>query len=475
MKAWHRSTATLILAFLGSLCAPCAATNVVRPNTGASAGVGPGAPLNAGAAAGASGALAADPSALAGLSGAPLVGAMPEVALPPTGVLAEIATAGLELRATAAETAAPAQSPAGATTFDVHAGAAANPASVVTVSQSGAHVSGSPGAAADGVPLQSVRGQDTRRLLEHFQVLEAAFGLKRGDSNLNPGHALAADILGNFAADMLDMADRVPYDAHIYEHVLGKAAAALDGWADHVDGGRAVPRPQLRLDERDPLYQPGEREITLAVYPVAGDPMQLGHLLVGLNAAQQFGADMVTWVGAGDDPRKPKMTPAQTRIPILEATLARFGGLFGHSRIAQGTNFKGELNVFRIMALNPFQPMRVIYMAGDDHYARTKPDGSLDVIGELENNLANLMIGHNPLIHRIEVAFIRRTLPKVILPGDPNYIATAFPQHWLEHVGFEASSTDIRTKGLYYLMHAVGYQLALAAGLYGLGAGAKPS
>ena len=239
-----------------------------------------------------------------------------------------------------------------------------------------------------------------------------------------------------------------------------------------LESDRALARIQLRLDahEIDPSLSvrlsgadpeiASATHVRIAVYPVAADPFQWGHLLIALRAVGDLGVDKIVFVLAGDDPRKPTMTPVERRHPMGRDVLAVFEPFFAYSPIAVGTTLDGETNIFRILALNSERRVDAWYMVGDDHYRLVDKKGNPDTLPKLERNYAAAM-GHSPTLHALKVAFIKRKHPAEEVP-------TTLEVRFLDHVGFDASSTQVRG-GRHTLMPFAAYDAARRSpSLYGL-------
>jgi len=170
-----------------------------------------------------------------------------------------------------------------------------------------------------------------------------------------------------------DYADPEP---ELMETVAREADKALAKIQDRVNEGKIDPSAKIRVSASDPEAPLSHRPARIGVYPVAADPFQWGHLLIALRAVGELGVDKVVFVLAGDDPRKPAMTPVEQRHPMGREVLALFAPFFEYSSIAVGTTLDGETNIFRILALNPRQGVEAWYMVGDDHYRRLDKNGN---------------------------------------------------------------------------------------------------
>ena len=78
---------------------------------------------------------------------------------------------------------------------------------------------------------------------------------------------------------------------------------------------------------------------------------------------------------------------------------------------------------------------------------------------KLETNYSRDM-GHNTALHKLKVAFINREAPT-------EAVDTSLEVRFLAHVGFEASSTQVRN-GQHTLMPYAAFDHARQKGLYGV-------
>ncbi|MDD5302823.1 MAG: hypothetical protein PHS14_06895 [Elusimicrobia bacterium] len=302
-----------------------------------------------------------------------------------------------------------------------------------------------PAAANEMLPL-------TERLDELFKGLDAKYFLPEG----SPTAKVRARVRAELLAAARDYADPEP---ELMETVAREADKALVKIQDRINKGMIDPSAKIRVSESDPEVPFSYRPTRVGVYPVAADPFQWGHLLIALRAVGELSVDKVVFVLAGDDPRKPTMTPVEQRHPMGQEVLGIFAPFFEYSPIAVGTTLDGETNIFRILALNPQQGIEAWYMVGDDHYKLVDKNGNPDTLPKLERNYA-MDMGHNTALHQLKVAFINREAPTAVVP-------TGLEVRFLDHVGFEASSTQVRN-GHYTLMPHTAYDFARQKGLYGV-------
>jgi nicotinic acid mononucleotide adenylyltransferase len=314
-----------------------------------------------------------------------------------------------------------------------------------------ATAAGTPAAA----PAQAVapRAGEAARLHAIFARLDAEFPLPAA----SPTAQVRARVRGQLLAASREYAEP---EADILEIVAIESDRALSRIQVRLDAGDIDPSRTVRLSEDAPEIKDGAHA-HIGVYPVAADPFQWGHLLIALRAVGELGVDKVVFVLAGDDPRKPTMTPVALRHPMGREVLDVFAPFFAYSPIAVGTTLDGETNIFRILALNPGRRVDAWYMVGDDHYRLVDKKGNPDTLPKLEANFAKPM-GHSQTLHELKVAFIQRE-------GQTEEIPSPFDVRFLDHVGFDASSTMVRSGGRHTLMPYAAYDYARRKSLYGLG------
>ncbi|MBI2385310.1 MAG: hypothetical protein HYV14_04770 [Elusimicrobia bacterium] len=311
-----------------------------------------------------------------------------------------------------------------------------------------AHVIPAAIAPVDGHPRAAL----FERLHRRFAALDAAFPI--------PARSPAARLRRHVRAELLDTVRTVPEaDASLLETVAGEADRALAAIQKRLDAGEIDPSLDLRVDPDGPPVSSPARPLKVGVYPVAADPFHWGHLIVALRAVGDLSVDKVVFVLAGDDPRKPTMTPVLDRHPMGVEVLKGFAPFFVYSPIAVGTQFDGETNIFRILALNPGMPVEAWYMVGDDHYRLTDKKGNPDTLPKLEANREKAL-GHDTALHQLKVAFIERERPAESVP-------TTLEVKFIEHAGFDASSTAVR-EGSHGLVPHRAIEYARRRGLYGM-------
>jgi len=285
-----------------------------------------------------------------------------------------------------------------------------------------------------------------------YDVLDSKYRLPEGSPT--------AQVRARVRSQLLKAARDYKDPEHsLLELVAREADKALFNIQARLDRRDIDPTVKIRLSEEDPVTPASDRHAHIGVYPVAADPFQWGHLLIALRAVGELGVDKIVFVLAGDDPRKPTMTPVMHRHPMGMEVLDLFSPFFEYSPIAVGTTHDGETNIYRILALNPQQGIVAWYMVGDDHYRLVDKKGNPDTLPKLARNYKEPM-GHSETLHALKVAFIKREHPAEEVP-------THLEVRFLDHVGFEASSTQVRN-GQHTLMPHAAYEHAQNKGLYGV-------
>lgn len=281
-------------------------------------------------------------------------------------------------------------------------------------------------------------------------------------------HPFVAQARANVARQLDAMAERHGKDETLMRSISETADAFLDRIDEHVKAGEIDPTIDFRMHPGDAAKPLAPRTARVGFYPVAADPFHWGHLLIGLQAMADLRLDKVVYVLAGDDPRKPKMTPASVRHPMGEHVLSGFGPLFGYSPLAVGTTYDGEYNLFRFLAENSAQYMNVFYLVGDDHYRLKDKNGNDDTLPKLEKNRLREEFAYEPERHQVSAAFIERE------GRIGERISTPLEVQFLPNIPFEASSTNIRN-GYVWLMPWDAWKWVYDRGLALYGVGEEPS
>lgn len=256
-----------------------------------------------------------------------------------------------------------------------------------------------------------------------------------GSKRFSPSvQAVAEKLEAQFAAMDVELGGK---DRDFFSLLRASAGENLDGIDGHLAAGRIDPTFEVRASASDEAAPERAERRRIGFYPVAADPFHWGHLLIGLQAVSRLAVDKVVFVMAGDDPRKPDMTPAAVRHPLGRAVLAAFSPFFVYSSIAVGTRFDGETNLFRFLRLNPSQKLEAFYLVGDDHYRLKDKKGNDDTLPKLEKNMKDPALGFDPSMHEVSAAFIERE-------GAGEEVPTPLGVRFLPKMGFEASSTKVR-------------------------------
>ena len=303
-----------------------------------------------------------------------------------------------------------------------------------------------------------------------FQALQGLFADKRvtaAEGNSVVPAAERMQMVGSartrFHGQLAAMLAAEPEDGPALAPVRSEGDALLSELDRLMARGEIDPRAGLRASAEDPPAAAQPRELRIGVYPVAADPFQWAHILIGLRAMAAFRLDKVVFILAGDDPRKPDMTKAGLRHTMGRAVLDQFAPFFTYSPLAVGATSDGETNIFRLLALNKSQRLKAFYLAGGEHYRLKDKNGNDDTLPRLERLLREPASLHTPGSHSLEVAFISRE-------GMDGHVPTSLDVHILPNMSFEASSSMARG-GRHALMPFAAYDYVLRhrPGLYGIG------
>lgn len=317
--------------------------------------------------------------------------------------------------------------------------------------------------------LETVRGQPNHlgRRIDEARRLWAAPQDRTTDVAVDAYSPAVARVSLNIESQLAAMA-AVPGNENdpLFSTIARKAQDFLKAIDGHIKSGAIDPNVSIRTSDSDRAKPVMDRHLRVGVYPVAGDPLHWGHLLIALQAIAELKLDKVVFVMAGDDPRKPNMTKAAIRHPLGRAALDTLAPFVDYSAIAVGTEYDGETNIFRLLALNPGQMMNAYYLVGDDHYKLKNAAGGDDTIPKLEKNRLKPELGYDAKVHDMSVAFIERETKAATRTLIPSSIEVRF----LPELEFEASSTEVRKHSRYALMpySAYDYVRRHKLGLYGI-------
>lgn len=247
------------------------------------------------------------------------------------------------------------------------------------------------------------------------------------------------------------IAVRIGRELAMMQEILGshadhRAFLAVDEWVrstlrrigDLLSEGVIDPAGVAARGANAPGGHRDGRPFRIGVFPTAGDPLHWAHLLSGLAAMERFRLDKVLYMIAGDDPRKPDLTPAKVRHSIAKQVLDLFHPLFEYSPMALGGIEPGEVNVFRIMGSSGARALHAFYLAGSDHFHRFAPlTRNPDTVERLEEGIRMRMHGFDPRIHELSAVFIDRG-------NDREPVDSFLDIRWVDHLPLRTSSTLIR-------------------------------
>ena len=223
-----------------------------------------------------------------------------------------------------------------------------------------------------------------------------------------------------------------------FANLESNAVAALTRIERLIIEGRIEPLAKIRHSVESGHLPLAARELRIGIFPTAANPFHWAHLLGGLVAMERFLLDKVIFVIAGRDSRKPEMAAEEARHSMARKILGLFQPFFEYSSIARGTSTSGEDNLFRILSLNPAQPIHAFYIAGGDHYHRFHPvTGSPDTIQKLEERMSARLSGGDRHWHRVSAVFLHRE-------DEEGEISTFLDVHRVGRLPVQTSSTEIR-------------------------------
>jgi hypothetical protein len=198
--------------------------------------------------------------------------------------------------------------------------------------------------------------------------------------------------------------------------------SSVSGILDLVLSGSIDPEVPLRLSLRGdsgPHRRSLDRAVRVGVFPTAGNPLHWNHLLGALEAMRRLRLDKVVFLIAGRDPRKPHLLDACERHGMARGVLRLFSPILAYSPLGRDDVLPGELNLFRLLALNRRHELHAIYMAGTDHYRRHDPSsGRPDTIELLEEAIRRRAYGFDPRRHRVSIALLERGDAAPSVPTD---------------------------------------------------------
>jgi hypothetical protein len=231
----------------------------------------------------------------------------------------------------------------------------------------------------------------------------------------------------------------ISLDESPLNRIRNRAFECLDIIEDYLERAAIDPSFSLRLSEEGSVCETVDRTVRLGVYPVNGNPMHWGHLLCALGAIATHKLDRVVVVIQGIDARKHHMSIAteRHRHEMARRIIAGFQPLLAYSSIGRGTKCTGEQNIFRLLRLNPEQPIHAFYMAGSDHCRIVDDRGRPDTPLRLERNLEDDRLAFDPDVHSLTVIFIDRG------EGPDEEIPTELPTDFVPQI-LDASSSDVR-------------------------------
>lgn len=274
------------------------------------------------------------------------------------------------------------------------------------------------------------------------------FQRKRSETSAVPSlhapYGSSASVIDRIADNVINELSRMreilgeSANGHDFDRLARSASASLSHIAEGIKQGRSMPWMKVNHCPGNSPVAPVDRQVRLGVFPISGNPLHWVHLLCGLIAMETFTLDKVLYVIAGSDPRKPDLAPAEARHAMAKSLLGLFHPLLEYSPLALGGSRSGEENLFRILDMNPRQPIHAFYIAGSDHYHRYRPmTGNPDTIQKLEDGIAREGPGAAGRGHRVSAVFLERERVVEVIPA-------ALEVLWVRGLPVQTSSTSIR-------------------------------
>ncbi len=285
-------------------------------------------------------------------------------------------------------------------------------------------------------------------------------------------HPVIKEIRARAYQEVINMAMVLnkPVTGYPFSEIVLSLTQLLDQTAVLWSKGEIDPFAEIRTSRDDAEKLSMGKTLRIGIYPVAANPLHWAHVLIGLSALVKFRLDKIIYVISGSDPRKPELISAEIRYLIGKKVFDMFAPLFGYSPIALGDYCDGEINIFKILALNPQQKIDAFYIVGADHYHRINPvTGNPDTIQKLENNITRKTHSFNAALHSVSAIFIERGSREQVIETDLNV-------SFIPEISFTASSTmireafqGIRSLDTLALLPFTAYRYADELGIYGAG------
>ena len=254
-----------------------------------------------------------------------------------------------------------------------------------------------------------------------------------------PPHPIAEVIAARVLQELTDMAREIdiPLTASPFKEIRAEAEFCLDMITSHLNERKLLPAAIAGPGEEAGRIERG-KTARIGFYPVCADPFHWAHLLIGLSAIARFKLDRVIYLIAGNDARKPEMTPPAARHAMGRSILGMFSPLFDYSAAALEGDLDGETSLFKALASLHTQKINAFYIAGSDHSRRIDPEtGEPDTVQKLEDLVREGAYGFGSAAHRVSMIFVKRGRAEC-------NVKTRLGISYMPGVPFEASSTMIR-------------------------------
>jgi hypothetical protein len=194
------------------------------------------------------------------------------------------------------------------------------------------------------------------------------------------------------------------------------------------------------------------RPARVGFLPMKGDPWQIGHIFIMLEAIAERRLDkIVIMVDNGDPDRKPDLSSLAIREPMTLELLKLLEPFVEYSPMAKEEedlqNADGERSIFRLISFNRGLPVEWLYMVGSDHRHWIVPNKNMpDTTKKLQGYLQNPVDGYAG--ETLGVVYMERA-GEEFKPGEIEQLRelSGIPEIEKIYQPMDTSSTRVRQNG----------------------------
>ena len=258
----------------------------------------------------------------------------------------------------------------------------------------------------------------------------------------------------------------------IKDEIYAPLFKAMDGIETLVHEGKIRPdQVDLKLfsaDEKEGKVGFSGRDARVGQYAMKGDPWQVGHFFVMLEAMAQKGLDKVYYtLDNTDKKRKDSLTSLALREAITLELAPVFSPFLEYSPLMKNDKDfpgdDGESVFFRPIKLNRGLNVHWFYMAGSDHRHWITKKGLPDTAKKLMDNMKKHLDGYSG--EKVSIIFSERK-------GEPLRRVWMWFLSWRSGISvlkiiqpMDVSATRVREKGHWWTSPPAVYAMASAYGL----------